>query len=112
MAEPVKQAELVTVAMVLSAEILLVKVGTPAGLRFACFIFLLMCWGTLRCDDIQGIDPSSITLSQLGMKFTLTRTKTSGPGKRIGQLQGYLLRGLSLSRLRLDLAFLQAAAER
>ena len=96
-AEPVKQAELVTVAMVLSAEILLVKVGTPAGLRFGCFIFLLMCWGTLRCDDIQGIDPSSITLSQLGMKFTLTRTKTSGPGKRIGQLQGYLLRGLSLS---------------
>ena len=98
-AEPVKQAELVTVAMVLSAEILLVKVGTPAGLRFGCFIFLLMCWGTLRCDDIQGIDPSSITLSQLGMKFTLTRTKTSGPGKRIGQLQGYLLRGLSLSDL-------------
>eukprot|EP00439_Symbiodinium_sp_Y106_P019494 s9822_g2.t1 len=96
-AEPVKQAEMVTVAMVLSAEVLLVKVGTPPGLRFGCFIFLLMCWGTLRCDDVQGIDPASIALSQLGMKFVLTRTKTSGPGKRVGLLHGYLLRSISLS---------------
>eukprot|EP00439_Symbiodinium_sp_Y106_P004796 s6147_g1.t1 len=56
-----------------------------------------MIWGCLRCDDLQGISPESITLSQLGLKFTLSRTKTSGPGKRVGQLQGFVLRSISLS---------------
>eukprot|EP00439_Symbiodinium_sp_Y106_P058272 s6201_g8.t1 len=67
------------------------------GLRFACFMVLIMIWGCLRCDDLQGISPESITLSQLGLKFTLSRTKTSGPGKRVGQLQGFVLRSISLS---------------
>ena len=39
-AEPVKQAEMVTVAMVLSAEVLLVKVGTPAGASLRMLHFL------------------------------------------------------------------------
>ena len=73
------------------------RLSAPAGLRFACFMVLIMIWGCLRCDDLQGISPESITLSQLGLKFTLSRTKTSGPGKRVGQLQGFVLRSISLS---------------
>ncbi|CAE7499078.1 unnamed protein product [Symbiodinium sp. CCMP2456] len=38
-----------------------------------------------------------MTLSQLGLKFILSRTKTSGPGKRVGQLQAFVLRSVSLS---------------
>eukprot|EP00439_Symbiodinium_sp_Y106_P030148 s8853_g3.t1 len=95
--EPVKQAPLYTVAILLSAELTLMRLSAPAGLRFACFMLLIMIWGCLRCDDLQGISPESITLSQLGLKFTLSRTKTSGPGKRVGQLQGFILRSISLS---------------
>ena len=95
--EPVKQAPLYTVAILLSAELTLMRLSAPAGLRFACFMLLIMIWGCLRCDDLQGISPESITLSQLGLKFILSRTKTSGPGKRVGQLQGFILRSISLS---------------
>ena len=95
--EPVKQAPLYTVAILLSAELTLMRLSAPAGLRFACFMLLIMIWGRLRCDDLQGISPESITLSQLGLKFILSRTKTSGPGKRVGQLQGFILRSISLS---------------
>ncbi|CAE7431666.1 unnamed protein product [Symbiodinium sp. CCMP2456] len=62
-----------------------------------CFMLLLMVWACLRCDDLQGICPESMTLSQLGLKFVLSRTKTSGPGKRVGQLQAFVLRSVSLS---------------
>ena len=86
-----------TVAVVLAAEVTVVRISAPPGLRFMCFMLLLMVWGCLRCDDLQGISPESLTLSQLGLKFTLGRTKTSGPGKRVGQLQGYILRSVSIS---------------
>ena len=96
-AEPVRQAPMYTVAVVLAAEVTVVRISAPPGLRFMCFMLLLMVWGCLRCDDLQGISPDSLTLSQLGLKFTLGRTKTSGPGKRVGQLQGYILRSVSIS---------------
>ena len=92
-----RQAPRFTVAILLALEITLVRTGTPAGLRFACFMVLLMVWSALRCDDLQNIDPSSFSLSQLGLKFTLPRTKTSGPGKKLGALQGFVLRAVSLS---------------
>ena len=93
----VKQAPMFTVAIILALELTLVRAQTPSGLRFAAFMVLIMVWSALRCDDLQNIDPSSVGLSQLGLKFTIRRTKTSGPGKRQGALQGFVLRSLSLS---------------
>ena len=43
------------------------------------------------------MDPSSLELSQLGLKFILRRTKTSGPGKPVGELHGFVARDISLS---------------
>ena len=94
---PVRKAPALTVAMVLSCELTVCRVTLPAGLRFLAFVQLLMLWSTMRCDDVQHIDPFSVTLSQIGLKFILRRTKTSGPGRRTGELQGYVSRVICLS---------------
>ena len=94
---PVRKAPALTVAMVLSCELTACRVTLPAGLRFLAFVQLLMLWSTMRCDDVQHMDPFSVTLSQIGLKFILRRTKTSGPGRRTGELQGYVSRVISLS---------------
>ena len=96
-APPKKQAELYTVAIALSSELVLGDVTAPIGQRFYAFVLLLLLWGTMRCDDLQNVDPSSLELSQLGLKFILRRTKTSGPGKPVGELHGFVARDISLS---------------
>ena len=87
-----KSAPLLTVAMLISAELLCRGSAEPPGKRFMAFVLLLMHWSTLRCDDVQNISPESITLSQLGLRAVLTKTKTSGPGKH-----AFVMRGVSLT---------------
>ena len=96
-ARPLRQAPMFTIAILMSLEMMLARTNTDSGLRFACFMVLLMVWGALRCDDLQSIDPSTVSFSQLGLKFLLHRAKTSGPGKKQGTLQGFILRGVSLT---------------
>ena len=92
-----KQADLYTVAIALGSELVLGNFTAPVGQRFYAFVLLLLLWGTMRCDDLQNVDPSSLELSQLGLKFILRRTKTSGPGKPVGELHGFVARDTSLS---------------
>ena len=96
-AAPVRKAPLFTVAILLALEMTLVRATVEGGLRYACFMVLIMVWSALRCDDLQNVDPTSVSLSQLGLKFNILRTKTSAPGKKQGALQGFVLRGVSLS---------------
>ena len=84
-------------AVILAAELCVCKQTFPVGLRFYAFVLLLLIWATMRCDDIQGVDPSSFVLSQIGAKFIIRRTKTSGPGKAVGNLFGYIGRGVGLT---------------
>jgi len=44
---------------------------------------LLAAWGSLRFDDHRGLAPSGITLRDGRFYGTLTRTKTTGPGKKV-----------------------------
>ena len=96
-APPKKQADLYTVAIEMNAELVLDNYTAPVGQRFYAFALLLLLWGTMRCDDLQNVDPSSLELSQLGLKFVLRRTKTSGPGKPVGELHGFVAREVSLT---------------
>ena len=96
-APPRRQAPMFTVAVILAAELCVCKQTFPVGLRFYAFVLLLLIWATMRCDDIQGVDPSSFVLSQIGAKFIIRRTKTSGPGKAVGNLFGYIGRGVGLT---------------
>ena len=82
----VKQAPLYTIAIMLSMELLLCATSQALGLRFAAFCGLLMTWSTLRADDLQHVEIKSVRLSQVGLKFCLRKTKTSGPGRKVGEL--------------------------
>ncbi|CAE7894080.1 unnamed protein product, partial [Symbiodinium necroappetens] len=110
--EPVRQAPLYTVAILLAAELTVVRISAPTGLRFMCFMLLLMVWACLRCDDLQGICPESMTLSQLGLKFTLSRTKTSGVAchirRALAELKApRLVEGISCLHWQPQLAWIQ-----
>ncbi|CAE7029843.1 unnamed protein product [Symbiodinium sp. CCMP2592] len=94
---PVKQAPMFPVIVLLACELLVCNTSADTWSRFYAFIILLQVWATLRVDDLQNINPASITLSQLGLKMTLDRTKTSGAGKHVGRLQAFVMRGISLS---------------
>ena len=96
-APPKKQAPMYTIAVILSAELCVCKATCPIGLRFYAFVLLLLIWTTMRCDDIQGVDPGTFVLSQIGVKFIIRRTKTTGPGKAVGHLFGYVGRGVGLT---------------
>ena len=98
-AVPPKQAPMFTVAIMLACELTVRKSSLPVGCRIMAFILLIMTWGTLRADDVQNIDPASLRLSGVGLRFTLGRTKTSGPGRRVGTLPGFVSRTTGLSGL-------------
>ena len=44
------------------------------------------CWGALRFSDHHGLSPSDCSLADTAFKRILTRTKTTGRDKRIGEL--------------------------
>ncbi|CAE7193589.1 unnamed protein product [Symbiodinium sp. KB8] len=98
-AKPVRQAPMYTVAILLACELVVRKSSIAVGYRLMSFILLLMVWCTLRADDVQNIDPSSLQLSQVGLRFVLGRTKTSGPGRRVGTLPGFISRTTGISGL-------------
>jgi len=55
----------------------------PAYYRAYAWWQLLAAWGTLRFDDHRGLAPSGITLRNGRFVGTLSRTKTTGPGKKV-----------------------------
>ena len=96
-AAPVKQAPMYPIIVLLACELVVCDPSACLGARFYSFVLLLLVWATLRVDDLQNVNPASVLLSQIGMKFTLDRTKTSGAGKHVGKLQAFVMRGISLS---------------
>ena len=92
-----KRAPRFTVSILLALEVYLMEVRQPLYRRALAWVVLLLVWCCMRVDDIQNVDPSSLRLSSLGLTITLSKTKITGPGKRHGQVQGYIKRTISLS---------------
>ena len=94
---PKKSAPLFTVAMVISAELLVVDQGANLVSRVLAFVFLVMIWCALRTDDVLWIDRSRFALSDIGLRGVLMRSKTSGAGRRVRELPIFIVRTASLS---------------
>ena len=58
--------------------------------RAFAFYRLLRCWGTLRYGDTRFMAPSEMKKDEDGLSFILTQTKTTGPGKKVTVLKGYV----------------------
>ena len=93
----VKPAPLLPVVVIIACEMVVCRPLYELGLRFTAFVLLLMIWASLRCDDVQSIDPDSLKLSQVGLRFVLRKTKTSGPGRKVGELNAFVSRIVGLS---------------
>jgi len=71
---------------VLALEREVVDVGVAACYRCHAWWHLLAMWASLRFDDHRGLAPGSVQLTARGLEAVLSRTKTTGPGKRVDSL--------------------------
>ena len=53
--------------------------------------------GCLRFNDVQGVRPDRIHFSLEGLRAVLERSKTTGPGKRVGELFIFIARAACFS---------------
>ena len=56
-----------------------------------------MVWCSFRCDDVQAIIPHRTLISQIGLRLTLGRSKTSGPDKPQREVKAFVYRQASLT---------------
>ena len=75
-APPRKPAEMFTVAMIISLELVVTDESSPSFMRCLSWVVLCMVWASLRCDDVQSILPHRLMLSNFGLRMVLAKTKT------------------------------------
>ena len=92
----VHKANCLPIAVLISLELFVVS-DRPAYWRFFAFCILLMTWMSLRFDDLLGLSVSRLALAKTYLRGVLTRTKTTGPGKRILEVPTYLHREASFT---------------
>ena len=90
-------ASMLTVAIVISLEIFVCTAGEPGYLRALGFVCLIMIWGSLRADDVQGLLPQTMDLDERGFSVDLARSKTTGPDKRTRAVKVFVDRSVSLT---------------
>lgn len=86
----VKKAPRVPVAVLASLEAVVCSPEAPVFMRGFAWLKLVKVWGALRCDDLRHMPPSRVKLSDRGLSFVLEQTKTTGPGKKVNTLVGYV----------------------
>ncbi|CAE7377226.1 unnamed protein product [Symbiodinium sp. CCMP2592] len=96
-APPEQPASMLTVAIVLACEIFVCTPGELSYLRALGFVCLLMVWGSLRADDVQGLLPQTMLLDERGLSIDLARSKTTGPDKRTHTVKVFVERSISLT---------------
>ena len=96
-APPVRVAPLYTVAMLVSLELNVMDESLPLFSRALSWIVLIMVWCSMRCDDMQAVQPHRMMLSNFGLKLRLGRTKTTGADKRQREVFAHVFRTTSLT---------------
>ena len=94
---PVKPAEMFTIAMLLSLELVVADVSQRLFSRALAWVVLVMIWGSMRCDDVQSTLPHRTTLSNYGLRMVLGKSKTSGPDKIQKEVSVHVYRTVSLT---------------
>ena len=92
-----KSAPPLSVAILVSLELEVCDESQPTYARALCWVILLAVWACMRLADFEGIDMRRIRLVGTGLSGVLTRTKTTGPGKRVHEVQFFVKRDITLS---------------
>lgn len=86
-----------TVSMLVSMEMEVCDLGRPIYARALYWVILVAVWACMRLSDFDGVDIGRMKLLGTGLSGTLVRTKTTGPGKRVLEVQFFVKRDISLS---------------
>jgi hypothetical protein len=89
-AGPAKQAPRFTVQMLVEFEVAVMNSARPAYQRAFAWWCLLSVWAALRFDDHRGLTPQRVHRRLAGVEFSLTRSKTTGAGKKFAERPGYV----------------------
>ena len=92
----IKKAPGYTVKMLISLELFVVG-NSGSFFRLVAFCKLLKLWGCLRFNDLQGINPGKVVFSREGIRLVMERSKTTGPGKRTGDMMVFISRTAGFS---------------
>ena len=87
-APPARSARMPTMAIMLALE-LAVCSSRPDFIRAWCWLRLIKVWCCLRWDDLQHVEPSSLRLDEFCLSLTISRSKTTGPGRRTRLVRAY-----------------------
>ena len=87
---PTTPAPMFSVAMCIPLERRAVDEYAPIFSRALAWVVLLMVWSSFRCDDVQAIIPHRTLISQIGLRLTLGRSKTTGPDKPQKEVKAFV----------------------
>ena len=90
-------APMFSVAMCISLECREVDEYASTFSRALAWVVLLMVWSSFRCDDVQAIIPHRTLISQIGLRLTLGRSKTTGPDKPQKEVKAFVFRQASFT---------------
>lgn len=85
-AGPPRRAPRLFVMMMEALEWMVVNAELPLFVRYTAWVKLLKIWATLRHDDLCHVEANKVYLTFAGLSGVLSRTKTTGPGKRVRSL--------------------------
>ena len=95
--KPKKQAKPPLISMLIGLELMVGDNSYKQYEQLIAWVSLLMVWMTLRADDVQWIDPGRMHLDGICLKVVLTRTKTTGAGRRAVEVPAFVARDASIS---------------
>ena len=81
--KPPRQAPRFPTVLLAAFEDNVVSLDAPVFWRVMSWWLLLQSWATLRFDDHRGIIPAEVKVSNSGLHRKLTRSKVSGPDKKL-----------------------------
>ena len=87
----IKKAPMYSVSMIIACELYVVS-ARPAFIRMYVWCKLLKVWMCLRWDDLQGLVACRTTLSSTCLRSILGRSKTTGAGKKTGEVPCFVRR--------------------
>lgn len=93
----VRKAPRLLVGVLVAMEVYVVNEEHPKALRVASWMRLIKVYGALRWDDFKRIRPEDLVLRDSGLVGRLSRTKTTGVGKKVRELPLFIPRDASIS---------------
>ena len=85
-----RQAHYIPVQLIVAMERMVLDDTQAVYVRYYAWLRLIKYWASLRFDDLRWVDPATVVITAEGLRMNLTRTKVTGPGKKVGTLTAFV----------------------